>query len=215
MEFGCPLNIHRKPGGVVGEFHRAIHAFGSSGMGKDRRVCTSRWWESLNGVEARLIVDSPALPATTPHTAIIAITTAARGGALWLALCAFEALRAGGDRRAARHGAVSVVAALAVSQLLKRVTPYRPRPEPPGGRARRALPERPDSSSFPSAHAATAAAFTAAAFARDRRLAIALMPLPLVATYGRLRTRVHWPTDLVTGVVIGITTATVLDRYRV
>jgi membrane-associated phospholipid phosphatase len=41
------------------------------------------------------------------------------------------------------------------------------------------------------------------------------LPLPLVATYGRLRTRVHWPTDLVTGVAIGITAATILDRYRV
>jgi membrane-associated phospholipid phosphatase len=184
-------------------------------MGKDRRVCASRWWESLNGVEARLIADSPVLPATTPHTAIVAVTTAARGGVLWLALCAFEALRAGGDRRAARHGAVSVGTALAVSHLLKRVTPYRARPEPPGGRARRALPERPDSSSFPSAHAATAAAFIAAAFTRDRRLAIALLPLPLVATYGRLRTRVHWPTDLVTGVAVGVVAALVLDRYRV
>jgi undecaprenyl-diphosphatase len=175
----------------------------------------SRWWESLNGVEARLIANSPALPATTPHTAIIAVTTAARGGGLWFALCAFEACRPGGDRHAARHGAVSVVAALTVSHLLKRVIPYRPRPEPPGGRARRALRERPDSSSFPSAHAATAAAFTAAAFTRDRRLAIALLPLPLVATYGRLRTRVHWPTDLVTGVAIGLTVATVLDRSGV
>jgi hypothetical protein len=46
-------------------------------MGKDRRVRRSRWWASLNGFEARLIADNPALPATAPHTAIIAITTAA------------------------------------------------------------------------------------------------------------------------------------------
>jgi undecaprenyl-diphosphatase len=164
-------------------------------------------WQSLNCGEAALIADTPALPARPPHAVVTAVTTAGRGGALWLVLCGLEAVRPRGDRRAARRAAVAIGAALVTSQVLKRVVPKRPRPEKRGGPARRSLPESPDSSSFPSAHAATAAAFTAVVLAHDRRLAALVAPLTVTATYGRLRTRVHWPTDLVAGVAIGVASA--------
>jgi undecaprenyl-diphosphatase len=93
---------------------------------------------------------------------------------------------------------------MGASQLVKRLTPPRRRPELPGGPARRTLPERPDSSSFPSSHAATAAAFTVAALRRDRGFGLIILPVAGIAVYGRLRTRVHWPTDLVAGIAIGI-----------
>jgi membrane-associated phospholipid phosphatase len=60
-----------------------------------------------------------------------------------------------------------------------------------GGPVRRTLPERPDSPSFPSSHAASAVAFTTALALRDRRLALLATPLTATAIYGRLRTRVH------------------------
>jgi undecaprenyl-diphosphatase len=161
-------------------------------------------WERLNRAEATLIEDSPGLPARPSPPVVVAVTTAGRGGALWLLLCAAEAARPGGDRRFARRAAVAVGVALGVSQLVKRIVPRRPRPEQPGGPARRGLPERPESSSFPSAHAATAAAFTTAVAAYDRRAAMAVAPMTVTAVYGRLRTRVHWPTDLLAGVAIGV-----------
>jgi membrane-associated phospholipid phosphatase len=173
------------------------------------------WWEPLNRREARLIADTPVLPARVPHPVVTAVTTAGRGGGLWLAICAIEALRPGGNRRLARRGAASVAGALAVSHVLKLVLPHRPRPEPPGGKARRSLPETPDSSSFPSAHAATAAAITATLLRHKPKLAALAAPLTLTATYGRLRTRVHWPSDLVAGTAIGLAAAAVLDRPRV
>jgi membrane-associated phospholipid phosphatase len=173
---------------------------------------TSQRWARLNEAEARLIVDSPALPARPPHPAVTAVTTAARGGGLWLALSALEAVRPGGDRRAARHAALSVLVALVVGHAVKRMSPSRSRPEAPGGRARRTLPERPDSSSFPSTHAATASAFGAVAVARYRYRGALLLPLPIVATYGRVRARVHWPTDVLAGIGIGVAAAIVLDR---
>lgn len=166
-------------------------------------------WERLNRAEARLVVASPWLPARAPHPVVTAVTTAGRGGALWLGLCAVEAIRPGGDQRLARRGAVAVGVALGIGQCVKRVAPTRVRPEPPGGPARRELPERPESSSFPSAHAATAAAFTTVLLVRDRRTALAMAPVTLTAIYGRLRTRVHWPTDVVAGAAIGVVAALV------
>jgi undecaprenyl-diphosphatase len=163
----------------------------------------------LNRVEARLIVDSPGLPARPPHPVVTAVTTAGRGGALWLLLCVAEAARPGGDRRFARRAATAVGVALGASQLVKRIAPRRPRPEPPGGPARRDLPERPESSSFPSAHSATAAAFTTVVLTHDWRVGTAVAPVTLTAIYGRLRARVHWPTDLVAGVVIGVVAAVI------
>jgi len=154
-----------------------------------------------------MIVETPWLPARPPSPVVTVATTAGRGGALWLLWCAAEALRPGGDRRFARRAATAVAVALGVSQLLKRIVPARPRPEQPGGPARRELPERPDSSSFPSAHAASAAAFTTAVLRHDRRLALVVTPVAAIAVYGRLRTRVHWPSDVVAGVTIGVAAA--------
>jgi undecaprenyl-diphosphatase len=133
-------------------------------------------WEWLNRLEAGLIAESAALPARTPHPVVTAVTTAGRGGLLWLALCMLEAVRPRGNRRLAGRGAAAVGVALAASHLVKRVVPRRPRPEPRGGRARRSLPETPDSSSFPSSHAATGAAFLSAVLVHDRRLAVLLAP---------------------------------------
>ncbi|MFL6141454.1 MAG: phosphatase PAP2 family protein [Labedaea sp.] len=161
------------------------------------------WWERLNRAERALLADLPVLPESPPNPVVTAVTTAGRGGVLWLLLCAAEALRRGGDRRLARHAAVGVAAALAASNALKRLVPYRPRPEPPGGPARRSLPERPDSSSFPSSHAASAAAFSTAIMLHHGRRALLVAPLAATAIYGRLRTRVHWPTDLAAGMALG------------
>lgn len=170
----------------------------------------SRRWERLNAAEARLITASPALPARVAHPAVTALTTVARAGVLWLALSAAEALRPGGDRRTAAHAAASVLAALAATHVVKRLTPPRSRPEAPGGTARRTLPEHPRSSAFPSAHSATAAAFGAAVLAHDRCRGALVLPLPLVVIYSRVRTRVHWPTDVLAGTAIGVATAVAL-----
>jgi undecaprenyl-diphosphatase len=172
-------------------------------------------WQRLNEAEAALIADTPWLPDRPPNRTVTAVTSAGQGSGLWLLLCLVEALRPGGDRRTARRAAVAVLGAMGLSHLVKRVAPPRERPERPGGEARRTLPARPDSSSFPSAHAATAAAFSAVALAHRPRSAYLVAPLALTAIYGRLRTRVHWPSDLVAGVLIGLISARVTTaRHR-
>ena len=153
------------------------------------------------------------LPARPPHPMVTATTAAARGGLLWLGFYLIEALRPGGNRRLAGRGAVAVLAAIAIGHLVKRLAPYRARPEPPGAADRRELPEQPDSSSFPSAHAASAAAFTTVVIAgRAGRPAVLGTALAAVATYGRLRTGVHFVTDLLAGIAIGVATGMVAAR---
>ncbi|NKE62376.1 phosphatase PAP2 family protein, partial [Lentzea sp. PSKA42] len=84
---------------------------------------------------------------------------------------------------------------------------HRRRPEAATMPARRALPEHPDSSSFPSKHAVTAAAFGTATALEDRGAAVFVTPVALLVAYSRLRTRVHWPTDVLGGLLIGVLVA--------
>lgn len=168
---------------------------------------SDRPWTGLDRVEARLVGETHHLPRRPPSPVVTLVTTAARGGVLWFAWCVREAVRPGGDRRLARRAAASVGVALVMAEALKQLLPARWRPERPGGPARRELPECPRSSSFPSAHAATSAAFVTTVLAHDRRRGALVLPAAVTAVYGRVRTRVHWPSDVVAGLVIGVATA--------
>jgi hypothetical protein len=56
-------------------------------------------------------------------------------------------------------------------------------------------PNPPESSSFPSAHAASVAAFTSALGLESRLLGVVVAPVAAVVAYSLVRTWVHWPTD--------------------
>jgi undecaprenyl-diphosphatase len=155
--------------------------------------------------------DGNELPVSAPHPIVTAITTAARGGLLWLAVAGFLSLRRGPWRQAAGRGLISAAAAMAAGHAVKKLV-HRRRPATDGLPARRALPERPSSSSFPSTHAATAAAFVVGVALRAPAAAAAAAPLAALVCYGRLRTRVHWPTDVYGGAALGAATAFALHR---
>lgn len=152
------------------------------------------------------------LPASPPNPALVAVTEVARGGGAWWAISAALAIRRGRSRRLAVEGMVAVLGAMAASHAVKAALPFRRRPQADGVPARQALPERPRSSSFPSSHAATSAAFTIVLWSGNRVLGAAVGPVAVAATYGRVRTRVHRPDEVAAGAALGALVAGLVIR---
>lgn len=156
--------------------------------------------DELEELDADSLHDSEALPFRRPHPVIIAASVTARGGALWLPVAGLLALA--GRRRTAQRALTAAAVAMPLGHLVSFVV-HRRRPPAADLPARQALPEHPDSSSFPSKHAVTAAAFGTATALEDPGAAVFVTPLVLLVAYSRLRTRVHWPTDVLGGLAIG------------
>ncbi|WP_367138262.1 phosphatase PAP2 family protein [Saccharothrix sp. HUAS TT1] len=153
-------------------------------------------------LEAEVVCTDVLLPLDRPSPAVVAVSLAARASGLWPAIAGLLALRPGVTRRAARHGVIAVAAATTAGHLLGHLV-HRRRPDVADVPARRALPEHPSSSAFPSAHAASTAAFATAIALGAPALGALLTPPAALVAYSRLRTRVHWPTDVLGGALLG------------
>jgi len=138
------------------------------------------------------------------------VSTLANGSRLWLGIAAVLATRPGVLRRAAVEATTALLLAAGCTQILNRLLGRRrPSADLP---ARRALRRQPVTPSFPSSHTAVAAAFLTAVQRRSPRLAAALVPLGVTVAYGRIRLRVHWPTDVLGGAVLGIVAGRLAPR---
>ncbi len=174
----------------------AAAARGSQAM-PDGRTTDGRF-ARLDRWEADLV--ERVLPAGPAPAPLVPVSALADGSRLWFAVAAAMALRPR-LRPAAAEGAVAALLAAGGTQVLTRLV-GRPRP-PADHPARRALARQPTAPSFPSSHTAVAVAFTTAVARRDPRLAALLAPLAATLAYGRVRLRVHRPTDVLGGAVLG------------
>jgi membrane-associated phospholipid phosphatase len=183
--------------------------------------CVMRKWlgraaAHLNRWEADAVAPSPVLPADEPAPELTGLTTVARGGLLWMGMAAVLATRRGRYRRAARNGVVAVALASGSSHVIGSWLPRR-RPAADHLPAYQALMHKPTSSSFPSSHAATAAAFTTAVAWESPTAGLVVAPVAVAVAHSRLRTRAHWPSDVVAGALWGIAVGVAsrrLLRYR-
>ena len=75
------------------------------------------------------------------------------------------------------------------------------------------LASPPTSSSFPSGHAASAAAFATAVGLESPRLGLALAPLAAAVGYSRVHVGVHWASDVAAGAALGVGVAALTRRW--
>ncbi len=124
-------------------------------------------------------------------------------GAFWYALMAALAV-AGGVRGAAAalHMAVTGLVALGLYRMLKRRI-RRPRPCA-AGHGVVALVAPLDQFSFPSGHTLHAVSFTAIACAWYPSLAFVLVPFATLVALSRVVLGLHYPSDVLAAVVIGL-----------
>jgi undecaprenyl-diphosphatase len=127
----------------------------------------------------------------------------------WLLLAAVLAASGGAGPRRAALLVAGAVAALALTQPLKRICARRrPRwaeagPAGAGQAVRPALAEDPDAFSFPSGH--TAVAFAVAVALAGEGTGLGLVALGLAAAIGasRVYLRAHYPLDVAAGALLG------------
>jgi membrane-associated phospholipid phosphatase len=147
-------------------------------------------------------VNSPALDRFMP-----ALSELANHGKLWFALGA--GLQATGSRRAgraARRGLVSLAAASVAANVIGKGLSSRRRPDAEVPAARR-LAHTPWTSSFPSGHAASAAAFAIGATMEMPELGAGVVALALAVGASRVVTGVHYPSDVIAGFALGAAAA--------
>ncbi|MCH1868804.1 phosphatase PAP2 family protein [Nocardioides sp. CFH 31398] len=149
--------------------------------------------------ERVLAVDRPALDHVMRR-----LSAAADHSKVWAAVAVL--LVSTRDERA-QVGALTGIGAgatssLLVNQGLKRLLP-RGRPEAVELSAARALRRRPTTGSFPSGHAASAAAFAVGVGGALPGAAPVLLPLAVAVAYSRVHTGVHHTSDVVVGFAVG------------
>ena len=142
------------------------------------------------------------------------LSVAANNSKVWVLIGAGLAAR--GDRRGRRAalrglGSIVVTSAL-VNQVVKRAV-RRPRPAAERVPSARRLLVQPTTTSFPSGHAASAAAFTVGVSAELPRAALPLGALAAAVAYSRVYVGVHYPLDVAVGAGVGAGVA-LLSRLR-
>ncbi|MFD5073997.1 bifunctional phosphatase PAP2/diacylglycerol kinase family protein [Streptomyces sp. NPDC058371] len=152
------------------------------------------------------------LPGADP--ALTRLSHSADHGRLWLCGAAGLAVVGGRTaRRAALRGAGSLaLASLTVNTVVKWGA-RRPRPLLDHVPPIRQLTRQPHTTSFPSGHSASAAAFATAVALESTRYGLLVAPLAAAVAFSRVYVGVHYPGDVLAGVAIGAGAAALTCRW--
>jgi diacylglycerol kinase family enzyme/membrane-associated phospholipid phosphatase len=133
------------------------------------------------------------------------LSRSADHGRLWLAVAAGMAATGGrSGRRAAMRGLGSLALASLTVNTVGKGAVRRTRPILEAVPVIRRLHRQPVTSSFPSGHSASAAAFVAGAAMESTAWGTALAPVAASVAFSRIYTGVHYPSDVVVGAALGV-----------
>lgn len=152
---------------------------------------------------------APALDAALPR-----LSHAANHSVLWMALAVPIALSGRRGRRAAVRGLTSIALASSVTNLGIKQVFRRTRPSLDGVPLIRHVRRVPVTTSFPSGHAASAAAFTTGVSLELPELAIPVGTLAAAVAYSRVHVGVHYPGDVLVGAALGAGLALATAAFR-
>jgi membrane-associated phospholipid phosphatase len=177
-----------------------------------RRGTATGWAEALHELGAidRAVYEAVAgTPTPELDAPVRKLSNAANYSRLWLGLAAGIAVVGGRrGRRAAMEGLLAIGVTSATINLGVKPLARRRRPHPAGaGVAEGRQVRMPDSTSFPSGHAASAFAFAYAVGRHVPELAVPVRMLAGGVGYSRVHTGVHYPGDVVIGSILGAGTA--------
>ncbi|MEU2158354.1 phosphatase PAP2 family protein [Streptomyces sp. NPDC019396] len=133
------------------------------------------------------------------------LSRSANHGLLWFGIGAgIWALGGVRGRRAAVRGVASLALASATVNTLAKGAVRRARPLMDDVPIIRHLPHQPVTSSFPSGHSASAAAFATGVAMESRGWGAALAPVAASVAFSRVYTGVHFPSDVLVGAALGV-----------
>jgi diacylglycerol kinase family enzyme/membrane-associated phospholipid phosphatase len=169
----------------------------------------------IDRIDRALVSRRAIIPRRPADTVFKRLTTAANHSLLWFAIAAVLASRQGATRRAALRGVAAIGgASFTINALAKSLLPrLRPAYEDLPLARRLALRNHPRSSSFPSGHAASAAAFATAVAMESPAAGLAVAPVAAAVAYSRVHTGVHWPSDVAAGMLMGTGIALATRRW--
>ncbi|MEU6819706.1 phosphatase PAP2 family protein [Streptomyces atriruber] len=158
-----------------------------------------RWFERV--ASARLPGAEQVLPP---------LSSAANHGRLWFGTAAALAVVGGpAARRAARRGVGALALASVTTNAVAKYAVRRHRPVLDTVPAMRRLSKAPWTSSFPSGHAASAAAFAVGVALETPRYGALLAPVAAAVAFSRVYVGVHYPGDVLAGCALGAAAAAV------
>jgi diacylglycerol kinase family enzyme len=142
-----------------------------------------------------------------------ALSRSANKGRLWLALAAVGVLVPGRTRRAAIRATGALAATSFVTNAILKPVTRRNRPAIELTPIFRRLRRAPRSTSFPSGHAASAAAFVTGVALEHLPAGGVLAPLGATVGYSRVHVGVHHVSDVVAGAALGTGIALASQRW--
>ncbi len=164
-------------------------------------------------LDARLHAFVGGLPGSPADRWLLRLTRSANHGRLWLVLAGLLALRRGAMRRGALRGIGSMAITSALTNVVLKTVFRRGRPERIEQPSARTLRRRPTSSSFPSGHSASAAAFVTGVAMESLPAGAVLAPVGLAVGYSRVHVGVHYPGDVVAGLAVGAGVAAATQHW--